>query len=191
MELSEVLNTSPDIAAKRLLGAHLTRHIGHDKIVARIVETEAYDQDDPASHSYRGPTPRTQVMYFSAGFAYVYFTYGMHHCLNVVVGPKGHGSGVLIRAVEPLSGLNTMRANRQNVVNDLALANGPGKLCQALSIDKKLNGHNLANKPLVLTLKPALNKQGIETSKRIGITKATDTLWRFYIKNNSFVSKYT
>lgn len=191
MRLSVDLNCSSDIAAKRLLGSYLIRTIKGQKIICRIVETEAYDQSDPASHSYKGITERNSVMFGPAGYAYVYFTYGMHHCLNIVVGPKGHGSAVLIRAVEPLSSLETIKANRNAISDIFMLTNGPGKLCQALVIDRSFNGHNLTDKPLQLILQPKLNRQDIISSKRVGISQAKNKLWRFYIKDNPYVSRYS
>ncbi len=182
------LNTDAETAAKRLLGCQLVKSLGSQKIRARIVETEAYNQLDPASHSFRGSTKRTEAMFGPAGFSYVYFTYGMHHCLNIVVGPPGHGSAVLIRAVEPISGLKLIRANRKNVKTKLELTNGPGKVCQALSIGRELNNHDLTKEPLKLVIKKPINSSLIAASERIGISKAKEVKWRFYIKDNPFVS---
>ena len=174
--------------AQRLLGCELVRVLYGTKVVVRIVETEAYDQNDAASHSYRGQTPRTEVMFGPPGHAYVYFTYGMHYCMNIVTGPVGHGSAVLIRAVEPLEGLEVIKANRPKIRSEHELTNGPAKLCQALNIDKTMNGHNLDEAPLKLVLRPAIDPKGIITTTRIGISKDTHRLWRFYIKDNAYVS---
>lgn len=182
------LSDAADLVAPRLLGCILERHIGKQVLRARIVETEAYDQTDIASHSYRGETTRTKVMFGEAGFLYVYFTYGMHYCCNVVVGSLGHGAAVLIRAVEPLTGKSTMALNRHGL-SGLELTNGPAKLCQALKIDKLLNGHDLRQPPLRLVPQAALLKGLITQTTRIGISRGQDVPWRFYIAGNSYVSK--
>lgn len=216
-DLATALNLPAPEAARQLLGCELTRIIAGPNasetptaidtadtpppqiLRTRIVETEAYDQSDPASHSCRGRTPRTEVMFGPAGFLYVYFTYGMHYCCNVVVGPPGRGAAILIRAVEPLEGTAIMTANRrlnkahasshQPTAPNPNLANGPGKLCQALTIDRTLYGHDLSLPPLKLTLNPPLPDDQIITTTRIGIKQAIDTPWRFYIKDNPYVSR--
>ena len=184
--LSKQLQSSAPDAAKRLLGCILERDIDGQKVRVRIVETEAYDQSDAASHSYNGRTPRTDVMFGPAGFLYVYFTYGMHYCCNVVVGKEGVGSAVLIRAVEPLVHEEILERRRGGKTG-VELTNGPAKTCQALGIDKSLNGHNLERTPLKLIL-TNLTHVSIVTTTRIGIRKAADIPWRFYIKDNPFVS---
>ena len=126
--------------APRLLGCVLERSFNGATAKVRIVETEAYDQTDIASHSYRGETERTRVMFGEPGHLYVYFTYGMHYCCNVVVGRKGYGAAVLLRAVEPLIGIKEMQVRRKNK-EGVEITNGPAKLCQALAIDKTLNGN--------------------------------------------------
>lgn len=186
-----VLVNDAEQVAPRLLGCELVGDIGGQRIVARIVETEAYNQYDAASHSYRGQTPRTEVMFGPAGYTYVYFTYGMHYCLNVVTGPTGHGSAVLIRALEPIAGLEFMQANRPKVTVERELTNGPAKLCQALAIDKVLNGHNLHNAPLQLVIKPPLASSEIVISTRVGISRDMHRLWRFFVMDNAYVSKAT
>lgn len=177
-----------ELAAPRLLGCVLERRIDGQLVSGRIVETEAYSQDDVASHSYRGETPRTKVMFGPAGYLYVYFTYGMHYCCNIVTGPVGHGSAVLIRALEPLSGQQVMSLNRKGQSEE-NLTNGPAKLCQALIIDKNLNGHDLRQEPLRLSLRSPLDQAGIVQTTRIGISQGQDVPWRFYIRGNSYVSK--
>jgi len=174
--------------AKRLLGCVIVREIDGVRVVGRIVETEAYHQTDAASHSYRGRTPRTDVMFGPAGHLYVYFTYGMHYCMNVVTGVAGEGSAVLIRAIEPLEGLGVMRQNRHNRP-DIELTNGPAKVCQAFAVDKTLNGHDLRQPPLLLVLQPPIDETTITQTTRIGISQAVEMPWRFYIANNPFVSK--
>jgi len=127
-------------------------------------------------------------MFGEPGHLYVYFSYGMHYCCNVVTGPKGHGAAVLIRAVEPLDGEETM-AELRGDKSGVELTNGPAKTCQALSIDKALNGHKLSTPPLIL-LPGSLHKdEEIVQTTRIGLSKGTDTPWRFYIKDNPYVSK--
>lgn len=175
--------------APRLLGSHLILALRNgEKLVSRIVETEAYDQSDAASHSYKGRTPRTDVMFGPAGHLYVYFTYGMHYCCNVVTGPEGHGSAVLLRAVEPLEGLDTMTQNRHGR-SGIDLTNGPAKLCQAYGIDRSWNGHDLNQDPLQLLLQEAMPPAKITQTTRIGITQAKDVRWRWYITDNPYVSK--
>lgn len=175
-------------AARRLLGCVFERHINGRTVHAKIVETEAYDETDAASHSYKGKTPRTDVMFGPAGYLYVYFTYGMHYCCNIVTGEKGEGSAVLIRAVEPLDEYNELIKRRPGKTG-IELTNGPAKLCQALAIDRQMNGHDLSKDPLRLIVKPELNESQIVTTKRVGIKKAVDAPWRFYIKDNPYVSK--
>jgi DNA-3-methyladenine glycosylase len=174
--------------APRLLGCMIVRELNGMRLVGRIVETEAYHQRDAASHSYKGRTPRTDVMFGPPGKLYVYFTYGMHYCMNVVTGPQGEGSAVLIRAIEPLEGLDDMQHNRSGV--DISqLTNGPAKLCQALAIDKNWNGHDLQSSPLRLEIGPPVLKANVVQTTRIGITKDKERLWRFYERDNPFVSK--
>jgi DNA-3-methyladenine glycosylase len=182
------LNTSAQDAARRLLGCVLERRIGGTVIRARIVETEAYDQSDAASHSYKGTTKRTKIMFGPAGYLYVYFTYGMHYCCNVVVGEEGEGAAVLIRAVEPLIGEDEM-ARRRNGKTGVGISNGPAKLCQALDINMAMNGHDLSTQPLLLISQPAVKDDEIVQTTRVGLSRAVDVPWRFYLKNNKYVSK--
>jgi DNA-3-methyladenine glycosylase len=176
-------------AAPLLLGCTLARQTPAGVIKLKIVETEAYHQDDPASHSFRGLTPRTAPMFQAGGRLYVYFTYGMHYCLNIVTGPAGRGEAVLIRAGEPLKGLELMKANR-GTDDTKNLANGPGKLAQALGIfDTSLSGKILNKSSIWLEPAEQVDRQAITTAPRVGIKKAADQPWRFYIKNNPFVSR--
>jgi DNA-3-methyladenine glycosylase len=188
--ISEILKLDSLSAAPLLLGCSLRRQLPEGEISLRIVETEAYRQSDPASHSYRGITPRTAPMFQSGGRLYVYFTYGMHYCLNIVVGRKGLGEAVLLRAAEPLAGLGIIQSNRGiSGINNLT--NGPGKLAQALGIqDTNLSG-KILNKSSILLESPnqPLKPEDIVSSPRIGIKKATDLPWRFYIKGNRYVSR--
>lgn len=179
-------------AAPLLIGCVLKRNTNQGTISIKIVETEAYHQDDPASHTFRGKTLRTAPMFERGGHLYVYFTYGMHYCLNIVTGNNGIGEAVLIRAGEPLEGLDLIRNNRNKSDNDLiSLTNGPGKLAQALGINNtKLSGKFIG--PSTIDLLPArslVNHKDIAVRPRVGISKAIDNPWRFYLANNLFVSR--
>jgi DNA-3-methyladenine glycosylase len=151
-----------------------------------IVEVEAYDQEDPASHGYRGPTPRNAVMFGPAGFAYVYRSYGVHWCLNVVCGPAGRAEAVLIRALLPEHGLDAMRA-RRGVEAERALCSGPGKLCQALAITHDHDGLPLDEPPFELL--PRRTTPPIAVGPRIGITKAAERPWRYGLEGSPFLSR--
>jgi DNA-3-methyladenine glycosylase len=186
MSSFEILDAPAHMAAKRLLGCELVRGIDGHTVRVRIVETEAYDQTDAASHSFNGRTSRTDVMFGPAGHLYVYFTYGMHYCGNIVVGDEGYGAGVLLRAVEPLEGREILEKRRGKT--GIEVTNGPAKLCQALGIDKHMAGHDLKKSPLQLIVRPALREDEIVTTTRVGISKAKDVLWRFYIAGNSYIS---
>jgi len=186
-ESFDFLNQPAVKVAPLLLGCILEREIDGRRIRVKIVETEAYDQTDAASHSFTGRTQRTDIMFGEAGHLYVYFTYGMHYCCNVVTDSEGVGSAVLIRAVEPLEGEESMQELRPR--NGIDISNGPAKLCQALGINTVLNGHNLADAPLRLIPQSPIGKEHIIQTTRIGITKAKDMPWRFYIADNPYVSK--
>jgi DNA-3-methyladenine glycosylase len=152
----------------------------------RIVELEAYDQTDPAAHSFRGPTVRNAVMFGPPGYSYVYRSYGIHWCLNLVCEPKGSASAVLIRAIEPTTGLPTMR-RRRGVSDDRLLCSGPGRLCEALRITGADGGLRLDKPPFELFARsgPVEVVDGI----RIGITKAVDLPWRYGLKGSKYLSK--
>lgn len=156
--------------------------------MVRIVETEAYDQTDAASHSYRGQTPRTTIMFGPSGYLYVYFTYGMHYCCNVVCGPAGQGAAVLVRAVEPITGLGILQGRRPKA-NGVSVTNGPAKLCQALGIDTSMNGQNLRRPPLQLQPGVATSPGPIVQTVRVGLSKAHVVPWRFYLAGNPYVSR--
>lgn len=181
------LQEDVETAARRLLGCVLEREIDGQLVRVRIVEVEAYDQSDAASHSFKGQTPRTDIMFGPAGHLYVYFTYGMHYCCNVVTGGEGHGAAVLIRAVEPLEGEEILKTNRPAA--GINLTNGPAKLCQALRITKEMNGHDIKQSPLRLIPQPPLAESSVTQTTRIGISQAKDMPWRFYITGNKFVSQ--
>jgi DNA-3-methyladenine glycosylase len=174
--------------ARSLLGRLLVRETARGPLVARIVETEAYiGEDDPASHAAPGPTARNAVMYGPPGFAYVYFIYGVHHCLNVVTEREGFPAAVLIRAAEPLEGLEGMRRNR-GVERADQLASGPGKLAQAFGLTRAHSGVDLTRGTLVLA-RGAAPRERIAASTRIGIRKAVELPWRFYLEGNPHVSR--
>lgn len=183
--LRQFLNDSVSVVAPKLLGCLIEREIDGHKIIARIVEVEAYDQTDVASHSYIGRTQRTDVMFGPCGHLYVYFVYGMHYCCNIVVGPEGYGAAVLIRAIEIIEGVEYVRIIKRSRKQ---LTNGPAKLCQALSIDMGFNGHLLTKKPLKLKVASLYENEKIIQTTRVGISKGKDIPWRFYIKDNPYVS---
>lgn len=163
-----------------------------------IVETEGYiGPEDPACHAYNGRTRRNDILWGPPGVAYVYFTYGNHWMINAVTGPEGYAAAVLVRAVQPVLGLATMRERRRlhlrkGKKDDRQLTNGPGKLCQAMGVTGKFNGQSLNGPGLYLAETPAsyqLPAFETVTSKRIGITRGVDFPWRYYVKDNPFVSK--
>lgn len=182
------LSQAAELVAPLLLGAELYRVLDGRTVCVRIVETEAYSQTDPGSHSYRGKTPRTEVMFGPAGHAYVYFTYGMHYCMNIVCGPADVGAAVLVRAVEPIDGVDVL-AERRGGRTGVDGTNGPAKLCQALAIDKTWNGHDLRSGDLRLSLSNPLPRSAIVQTTRIGLSRAQDVPWRFYIRDNPYVSR--
>jgi DNA-3-methyladenine glycosylase len=172
---------SPQVA-RRLIGTTLLV----DGVGGIIVETEAYDAQDPASHSFSGPTPRNAVMFGPPGCAYVYLSHGIHWCLNFVCREVGHGAGVLIRALEPTTGISTMMDRRRQ--RDLRLlCAGPGRLAQALAITRELNGKRLDLPPFSLTA--ATTRIRVVCGPRIGISKAVDQPWRFGLSGSRFVSR--
>ena len=168
--------------AKALIGAVLLV----DGVGGRIVETEAYDREDPASHSHSGPTPRNQAMFGPPGRAYVYRSYGIHWCLNFVCREDGHGAGVLIRAVEPLEGIDAM-CERRGLHEPRLLCSGPGRVGQALAIRHAYNGHRLDQAPF--EVRAAAQPHDIVVGPRIGISKAADVPWRFGLAGSRYVSR--
>jgi DNA-3-methyladenine glycosylase len=157
-----------------------------DGIGGRIVETEAYDREDPASHAFSGPTERNGAMFGEPAHAYVYRSYGIHWCLNFVCREHGHGAGVLLRALEPLAGLDVMR-ERRGLDDARLLCSGPGKLCQALGVTRALNGASLAAPPFELLAPEDVIE--LVAGPRIGISKAMEVPWRFGLAGSRFVSK--
>jgi len=152
----------------------------------RIVEVEAYHHTDPAAHSYRGPTERNRVMFGPPGYVYVYRSYGIHWCLNFVCEPKGSASAVLIRALEPLAGLATMR-RRRGTDDEKLLCAGPGRVCAALAISAEHNGLALDRPPFEIFARTEAAE--VVVGPRIGITKAIDRPWRYGLKGSRFLSK--
>ncbi len=174
--------------AKELLGKYLVVNRKGKKLSGKIVETEAYcGLNDPASHAYGGMTPRNKIMFGEPGHAYVYFTYGMYYCLNVITERKGFPAGVLIRALEPKDGIDIMMKRRKKERLE-ELTSGPGKLCQAMGIDKAFYGADLTGKTIYIEDRG--EKAGkIVSTNRIGIDEGKEKKWRFYIRDNRFVSK--
>lgn len=183
----DFLENDATTVARRLLGCELLREIDGEAVRVRIVETESYDQTDAASHSFKGKTPRTEIMFGPSGYLYVYFTYGMHYCCNVVTGAAGEGSAVLIRAVEPIEGGSVLQKRRGKGGQEVS--NGPAKLCQALDIDRSLNGHDLRTMPLQLRTGREYSDDEVTQTTRVGISTAKDELRRFYVTNNPYVSR--
>ena len=171
-----------DVVARQLIGVTVLV----DGVGGRIVETEAYDHEDPASHAYSGPTERNASMFGPPAHAYVYRSYGIHWCLNFVCQEAGHGAGVLIRALEPVAGLDVMRA-RRDALDERLLCSGPGKLCQALGVTRAHNGMALSQAPFELL--PAEAGLPLVAGPRIGISKAVDVPWRFGLAGSKFVSR--
>ena len=173
-----------------MLGGYLVREHNGITLVGRIVETEAYLQNDPACHASRGMTERTRVMFGQAGLGYIYFTYGMHHCFNIVTNEEGIGEAVLVRALEPIKGTEAMYALREKAKRDTDLLSGPGKLCQAFSLTRSENGVDLIESDAIfLEQGKLLKNETVDITSRVGITVAVEKPWRFFIKDNPFVSK--
>lgn len=176
------------VVAIELIGKVLVFRNHQDEFAGRIVETEAYGGfSDAASHAYKGKTPRNEVMFGKPAVSYVYFTYGNHHCFNVVTESEGTAGAVLIRALEPVSGIESMRKNRQT--SDLyQLTSGPGKLTQAFGMTREQNGLDLTDGPLYIREHETPHFHRVVASKRIGITQAADCLLRFFEYGNPHVS---
>ena len=174
---------APDVA-RALIGASLFV----DGVGGVIVETEAYDQDDPASHSFAGHTARNAAMFGPPGRAYVYRSYGIHWCLNFVCRSAGHGAGVLIRALEPVAGLEQMR-ERRGVDSPRLLCSGPGRLSQALGVTRELDGSRLDRKPFRIVARRPDAPIVVAIGERIGISKAREQPWRFALAGSSYLSR--
>jgi len=175
--------------AKNLLGKRLVRVRGRTRMAGRIVEAEAYrGSDDPASHAYRGKTPRNTPMFGEPGHAYIYFTYGNHYCLNITTQRSGIAGAVLIRALQPLEGIRTMKRLR-SLVPESELTNGPGKLTKALGIDKSLNEVDMTKWGPLFVEDTEYDGFEIARSSRIGIKEGLDRKWRFYVVGSKCVSR--
>ena len=186
-ELALLLSGSPWEVAPRLLGAELRR----GGVAVRLTEVEAYGgTEDPGSHAYRGRTPRNAVMFGPPGRLYVYFTYGMHHCCNVVCGPQGEPGAVLLRAGEIVEGLELARTRRPGA-RDRDLARGPARLCRALGIGLEDNGADLGAGSLVLDLgRPGGPPEQVSQGPRVGLRHAAERPWRFWQTGAPTVSAY-
>ncbi len=175
--------------ARELIGKVFIRRLDDRLLRGRIVEVEAYHQnDDAASHSFRGRSARNDVMFRAGGLLYVYFTYGMHFCMNVVTEDEGVGAAVLLRAVEPLDGIDMMRVHRGAGKKDRELANGPAKFCQAFGIDREANGFPLDGSVVGIADAADVPSSRILATSRVGIRRSTDLPWRFLEKESPWVS---
>ena len=171
--------------ARELLGCV----VRHGETAGRIVETESYHMEEPACHAFAGVTERTRTLYGEPGRAYVYFSYGVHSLLNAVAEPEGVGAAVLIRALEPVDGIDVMRA-RRGLERAEELCSGPGKLTQALDIGLSLNGSSLVDGPIeLLTREPGAREPRVVVGERVGITKAVELPWRFCDADSRHVSR--
>jgi DNA-3-methyladenine glycosylase len=163
--------------------------VRHGETAGRIVETESYHMEEPACHAFAGVTERTRTLYGEPGRAYVYFSYGVHSLLNAVAEPEGVGAAVLIRALEPVDGIEVMRA-RRGLERAEELCSGPGKLTQALDIGLSLNGSSLTDGPIeLLTREPGAREPRVVVGERVGITKAAELPWRFCDADSRHVSR--
>ena len=175
----------PAVVAPDLLGKLIRRDDGR---LARLVEVEAYAQDDPAAHTFRGKTARNQSMFGPPGHLYVYLSYGVHWCANLVCGREGYGAGVLLRAAEPLEGIKQMRAARgKDALRDLC--SGPGRLAQAFAIDRALDGSDATGGGVFTVLDDGIPPAGVIACPRIGITRNADALLRFLVGGSRHLSK--
>ena len=176
--------------AQDLLGVHLVHEDESGKTAGKIVETEAYLEDDPAAHTYNGKTENNRAMFGPPGHSYVYFIYGMYHCFNCTSNEEGVGEAVLIRALEPVSGFELMKQRRE-VEDEKNLCSGPGKLTMAMDITKDHYGLDLTSEESKLRLERPETEVvfDIKQTERVGISKATELPYRFYIQENPHVSK--
>ena len=179
--------------ARDLLGRYFVRRLGEETLIGRIVEVEAYlGEKDPASHAYRGRTKRNEVMFRLGGHLYVYFTYGMHFCANVVTEREGLGRAVLLRAIEPIQGVETMsrlRERKGTKIRSRMLTNGPAKLCEALDLKRNENGTDLSGDQIFLTQGEPVHRKDIGVSTRIGINAGKEHRWRFFLRGNRYLSR--
>ncbi len=179
-----------NIVAKELIGKLLVKKERNGYLSGKIVECEAYiDTDDPASHSFGKITKRNKVMFEKGGTVYVYFIYGNHYCLNIVTDRKGKGCAVLIRAIEPIEGIEIMKKRRKNITNIYNISNGPAKVCQAFGIDLKMNGKDITGNSLFIAESNDKDFIKVRISRRIGIKKGSELPYRYFIYGNSYVTK--
>lgn len=177
--------------AKNLLGKIIVKREGKKILTGKIVETEAYiGEHDPACHAYRKFTGRSSVLYEIGGTVYVYFVYGNYYCFNIVTEDEGKGNAVLIRAVEPLDGIDIMKIRRPKAKSIYELTNGPSKFCLAFDIDGKFNKNDITGNKIFVSLPSKKEKFQISVSKRIGLKVGVDFPYRFFIKDNPFVTKH-
>jgi len=188
------LNDTLEVA-KKLLGKTFVRVLNGVTLAGKITETEAYvGAVDKSAHSFNGKTKRNEVMFAEGGHLYVYFTYGMYFCANVVTGKAGVGDAVLLRSMEPLHGLSLFSKNRFGKTEitkreEINLLNGPAKICMAFNITKNENGVDLLGNELFILDSESVPEQKIMTTERVGISKSKDLPWRFYIRKSNFISK--
>lgn len=181
--------------AKNLLGKYFVKKCGKNFLIGKICEVEAYDgRVDKAAHTFIGKTKRNEIMFEGGGYLYVYFTYGMHFCANVVTGKPNQGTAVLLRAIEPIEGIDQMAINRFGTKDisekqKINLANGPGKICRAFNIMRRNNTTQLTGNDIFIVDAPKIKAGQIAISVRIGIKKSVDLPWRYYIKNNQYLSR--
>ncbi len=181
----------PDQVARRLLNCRLESTIDGRTVSVRLTEVEAYDgPNDPASHAFRGETPRNAVMFGPAGFLYVYFVYGMHWCANVSSGPEGRPSAVLLRAGEVVNGVATARQRRPAARNDVDLARGPARLASCLGLTAVVNGADLLDPTSSVRLMPGTPVLDIAEGPRVGVSVAADVPWRFWVLGEPSVSTF-
>jgi len=183
--LADIVALPAPQAAPLLLGTRIISRHGGELVSGIITEVEAYTQEDPASHTYRGRTKRNEAMFGPAGHAYIYFTYGMHYCLNIVCGPKGRGEGVLVRGIEITNGIEKAIRRRYSTSEPTLaqlknISNGPGKVVQALGVSMADYGADLLNEDNLLHLEPGVSVANVRQTKRIGLSRGKDTLWRWH-----------
>jgi DNA-3-methyladenine glycosylase len=179
--------------APRLVGAVVASEFGGVRVAIRLTEVEAYEGvDDPASHAFRGRTPRTEVMFGAPGHLYCYFTYGMHWCANIVCGTDGVAAAVLLRAGEVIDGRDAARARRPTARRDVDLARGPARLATCLGLDRDANGIDLCARDSAVRLEsmPTARRRGVTAGPRVGIAAAADLAWRFWLTGDPTVSAF-
>jgi len=189
----EVLSRRSSVLAPRMLGAVITSEIGGASVTIRITEVEAYEgADDPASHAFRGPTPRTAVMFGQSGALYCYFSYGMHWCANVVCGPAGTASALLLRAGEVITGAETAFARRPAARTQAELARGPARLAACLGLNGDANGVDLLSETASVRLMSVASRRPprMVSGPRVGISRGTQRPWRFWLEGEATVSPY-